>query len=855
MKRPQLTRRQFIKASGATVATVALSKFMFNWSWQPLLASTEATPAGEQWVPTTCWIGKQECGMLARIVDGRIIKLEGHPDHPRNRGTLCPKGQAQIMSVYDPYRVKAPLLRTNPKGVVGEWKEISWDEALTLVGGKIKRVREKDKRLLIWQKGRSKAKVFYDDAFVHASGATKLHHGAYCSDAGYRAAEYTVGLHGVFHPDFRHCNYLISWGWGLTAAGGNKLCWLTWPRQFVEARERGMKVVTIDPYKRSMGPHTDQWLPIKPATDLAFFLAIANVLVEKGYIDRKYLTKHTNSTFLIKEDGYFLKADGKEQVWDAATSSAKPHDADAVIPALEGTYAVNETRVKTAFQVFKEHVTQYTPEWASEICGLPADSIRQVADDLGENAKIGSTIVLDGVELPYRPVGLMGYHVSQQELGFQACRTVAMVFMLLGAIEAVGGLRVDFTRGIHKNFEGLDTIEVKDPPYNIYLKDSKFFPINSNNSGIVSKVMLNPEKYGVEYTPEVMIIHMANPLLSFLEQDAFIEAYKKFKFIAVIDPFMNETADYFADVVLPAATIEKYEGPMGVTDQYDDAQTLRLPPIPPLYQSKGEIDIYIDLCEKADILYGKDGYLDQINGGLKLKDTYQLDLNTKPTSKEIFDRWARSAGYDEGLGYFERYGVKVTPIPVNKLYAPAWDKPYGGIKHRLYGESLKRYQDVMKQKGVEEIYWRNYTALPTWTSLTFAQSPPEYDLCLISHKKIQFKQSRATFNALLNELEPEQGVEMNPETAEARGIGDGDWVWVESHNAVTGKTKKLQAKAKLTASIRPDTVTMSHHYGFWVHPVAKGKGPTPNSIFFTGEGYVSNTADQTYQVKVKVTRA
>ncbi len=793
--------------------------------------------------------------MLARVVDGRLVKFEGHGGHPRNRGTLCPKGQAQIMSVYDPYRIKAPLLRTNPKGMTGEWREISWDEALNLVGEKIKEVRAKDKRLLIWQKGRSKAKNFYDDAFVKASGATKLHHGAYCSDAGYRAAEYTVGLHGVFHPDFRHCNYLISWGWGLTAAGGNKLCWLTWPRQFVLARERGMKVVTLDPNRRSMGPHTDVWLPNRPGSDLAFFLAIANVLLERGYIDQEYLIKHTNSPFLVKEDGYFLKVGGKEQVWDETTKSAMPYDSSNVTPALDGAYTVNGTRVKTAFQVFKEHEAQYTPEWASQVLDLPAKAIRQVAMDLGENAKIGSTIVLDGVELPYRPVGLMAYHVSQQELGFPACRIAAIIYMLLGAVEAVGGLRVDFTRGIHKNFEALDNIEIKDPPYNIYLKDSKFYPINSNNSGIVAKTMLNPERYGVDYTPEVMIIHMANPLISFLDQDVFIESYKKFKFIAVIDPFMSETADYFADVVLPAATIEKYEGPMSVTDQYDDAETLRIPPIPPLYQSKGEIDIYIELCEKAGILYGEDGYIAVVNKELKLKDDYLLDLNTKPITRDIFDRWARSAGYDEGLGFFEKEGVKVTPIPVNKLYAPAWDKPYGGIKQRLYGESLKHYRDVMKQKGAKEIYWRNYTALPTWTKLTFEESPSEYYLYLISHKKIEFKQSRATFNALLSELEPEQAVEMNPVTARARGIQDGDWVAVESHNAVTNETRKGKAKAKLIESIRPDTVSMSHHYGFWVHPVAKDSGPTPNSLFFTGEGYVTNTADQTYHVKVKVVRA
>lgn len=794
--------------------------------------------------------------MLAHVVDGRIVKFEGHPEHPRNRGTLCPKGQAQISSIYDPYRVKAPLLRTNGKGVPGEWREISWEEALTTVGNKVKEVRERDKRLLIWQKGRSKAEAFYDNAFVKASGATKLHHGAYCSDAGYRALEYSVGFHGVLHPDFKHCNYLLGWGWNVTNAGGNKFCWITWPQQLVAARQRGMKMVTLDPWQRGAGPHTDEWLPIKPGTDLAFFLTLANVLIQRGYIDQPYLKKHTNSPFLVKDDGYFLKIDAKEQVWDMTTNSARPHDASGVSPALEGTYKVNGTSVRTSFQIFKDHVAQYTPEWAAPVCDLPAASIRKVAEDLGENARIGSTIVIDGIELPYRPVACMAYHITQQELGFQACRMATMVFMLLGAIEAVGGQRSDTGRSIHGNFEALEAIDVKESHGSLYLNKSKFYPINSNLSGIVAKVMLDPDKYGVDYVPEVMILHMGNPLLSFLEQDAFIESYKKFKFIAAIDPYLNETADYFADIVLPACTIEKYEGPMDVTDQYEDATTLRMPPIPPMYQSKGDIDIYLDLCEKADILYGEGGYLDQLNSQLKLKDPYKLDLKTKPASvREIFDRWAKSAGYDEGVAFFEKNSVKVKPIPANKLYAPAWDKPYGGIRQRIYGEGLLKLQQQMQAAGAGEIYWQDYTALPTWREPTMNQSPPKYNLFLTSHKKIEFKQSRATFNALLNEVEPEQRVEMNTKTARTMGIGDGDQVWVESHNAVTGATKRVKAKAQLLEGIRPDTVSMSHHYGFWVHPVAKNGGPTPNSLFFTGEGYVSNTADQSFHVKVQITKA
>ncbi len=853
----KISRRTFVKGSAAAGGLAAASGFLYGG-----LQTLEATdpkasePLVEDWVPTTCWIGKQECGILARRINGRVVKLEGHPSHPRNLGTLCPKGMAQIMAIYDPSRVKAPLRRLNEKGVSGEWTEISWEEALTLVGDKVKEARAKDPKLLIWQKGRSKAGSFYDNAFVHASGATKLHHGGFCSDAGYRAVELTTGLHGVLHPDFRHTRYLLSFGWNLTNGGGNKFCQITWHQQMLEAKARGLKLVHLDPSRRGAGPFADEWLPIRPGTDMAFFLAVANVLVDEGLIDTEYLTKHTNSPFLVNGDGHFLKVNDKEQVWDLVSGGPRDYDAEGVEPALEGTYSVDGTSVKTAFQVFKEHLAQYTPDWAAEVCDLPAAAIRRVATEMGEAASIGSTIEMDGMTLPYRPVGIMAYHVAQQELGFQAMRAALIVSMLLGSIEAVGGQRSDFTWKVHKNWDALDDLEVDDPPYNIYLKNSKFFPINSNNSSVVAHVVLNPEKYDVDYTPEVMIIHMANPVIAFPDQEAITESYKKYKFIAVIDPWLSETADLFADVVLPAATIEKYEGPMGVTDQYIDAVTMRLPPMEPLFQSRGDIDIYVDLCEKADILYGEGGYIDEINQEFGFEGGYELDLNTKPEVRDIFDRWAKSEGIEEGVAFFEQNGVNVKgPVPAQKFYGYAADPPFDGNRHRLYAESLLRAQEVMKEKGAGEIFWRLYTPLPTWMPETLENSPPDYDLYLISRKMIEFKQSRSTFVPLLNELAPEQGLEINPRTAEERDIEESDEVWVESHNAVTGETRKVKTKVRYLESIRPDTVCLPHHYGFFANPITKDQGPTANALFFSGEGYVSNTADQSFHVKVKVYKA
>jgi len=853
----KVTRRDFFKKTGVVGGILALSRFFSRGSGTLVAGGVDAGARVEDTVPTMCWIGKQDCGILARRINGRVVSFVGQPNHPRNRGTLCPKGVAQIMALYDPHRVKAPLIRMNEKGVPGQWRQVSWDEALTLVGEKIKDVRARDKRLLIWQKGRSKAEAFYDDAFVKASGATKLGHGAFCSDAGYRAAEYTIGPSAVMHPDLRHTRYVLAWGWNITNAGGNKLCWITWPQQLVAAKERGLKVVAIDPRLRGAGPFANEWLPIRPATDLALALALCHSLIEQGTIDREYLANHTNAPFLVRGDGYFLREAGKEHVWDTRTNSIKPYDAPGVVPALEGTFTVGGATVKPAFQVFKEHVAPYTPEWAAHICDVPAASIRRIAKELGENAQIGSTIVVDGVTLPYRPVAIMAYHMAQQELGFQAVRAMLMVMMLLGAIEAVGGQRIDWTYKVHSNYKALDQITIKDAPYNIYLKDSMFFPINSANPSMVAKVMLNPEKYGVDYIPEVLILHMTNPAIGHASQPDILEAYRRFKFVAVIDPWLSKTADLLADVVLPAATIEKYEGPLQVTDQYTDAVALRVPPMKPLFDSRGEIDIYLDLCEKAGILYGKDGYLDQLNKSLGLKEPYTLPLDRKPTVREIFDRWAKSEGISEGVAYFEKNGVMVKGrIPATALYGYAQTPPFGGIRHRLYGESLLRYQEEMRRKGAEKIYWQDYTPLPTWRQPTMDGSPPDYDLYLISFKMIEFKQSRASHIPLLAELAPKQRLEINPTTAMAKGIGDGDEVWVESHNAITGETRRVKVIACYRESIRPDTVGMPHHYGEIAHhPWAQGQGPTPNSLFFTGEGYVGLTQDQSFHVKVRVYKA
>ena len=131
-------------------------------------------------------------------------------------------------------------------------------------------------------------------------------------------------------------------------------------------------------------------------------------------------------------------------------------------------------------------------------------------------------------------------------------------------------------------------------------------------------------------------------------------------------------------------------------------------------------------------------------------------------------------------------------------------------------------------------------------------SPSEYDLYLLSYKLIEQKQMRTSMIPLLTELSGKQRLDINPETAASHGLKEGDDVVVESHNAVTGETRQVRTVVALSSAIRPDTVGMPHHFGGWSPKNNKGLGPSSNELYYTGEGYVTCTADQSFHVKVRV---
>src|ERR1019366_5171676 len=190
---------------------------------------------------------------------------------------------------------------------------------------------------------------------------------------------------------------------------------------------RGLKRVQVEPHLSVTGALSAEWIPIRPKTDSAFLFALIHrILHERDWqtsCDVRFLTEETNSPYLVGPNGYYLRdrETRKPLIWDLADGRAKPFDAPIVQPAMEGSFTVSgleegpdddrwdhaATSARPAFQVLRDHIATYTPEWAARECEVPATSIRRVADEFVAHARVGATIEIEGVTLPHRPVGIM----------------------------------------------------------------------------------------------------------------------------------------------------------------------------------------------------------------------------------------------------------------------------------------------------------------------------------------------------------------------------------------------------------------------------------------------------------------
>ena len=621
------------------------------------------------------------------------------------------------------------MKRTNPKKGRGEdprFVPISWDEALDIVGAKLRDIRArglKDEsgfpRVAVSTGGGGTPVQYMGTfpAFMAAWGPVDQGYGAGQGVKCYHS-EHLYGelWHRAFivSPDTPYVNYIINCGNNVEASGGIVGIW-----READARVRGVKRVQVEPHLSITGALSAEWVPIKPKTDAAFLFALIHrVLIErewKDVCDVPYLKARSNSPYLVGPNGWFLRdpESRKPLIWDLADGRAKPYDADIKEPALTGRFTAagieegpdseiirhDAAEVEPSFQKLLDHIRPYNPEWAERECDVPAATIRRIADEYLAHACIGQTIEIEGQTLPFRPVAVMlGKGVNNGWGGYHTCWARTLLAVLVGALEVPGGtlgtavklVRPAFSRTgsclpgpdgfMRYDFNATSRQEWLAKPH-IRNAFKTLVPIVSNSpwSPALGPAHLpwlfqkeQPSHWPKQTNPEIWFCYRTNPAISSWNAPEIAERLAEFPFIVAF-AYTDDETNHFADILLPDATdLESLQliriGSTKFTEQFwkHEGWAVRQPVADKVVDCMDMTDISTELAKRSGILKEYNDAINKGAGGMRLfsnKFNYALDPEKPHTCEEIWDATAKAASHDLSDG--------------NEVHGIDWFKEHG----------------------------------------------------------------------------------------------------------------------------------------------------------------------------------
>ncbi|MBI2185005.1 MAG: molybdopterin-dependent oxidoreductase [Thaumarchaeota archaeon] len=790
---------------------------------------------------TACGLCQNFCGVLVHVQNGKVVKVEGDPDNPRNHGHACAKGLSGHFALYSPKRIRRPLIRTNPQkglGVDPKWKEITWDEAVGILADRVKKIRGNPKGF--------RHKIFlvcfdmwsrWNGPIVGFLDAMQVLHGpfgadCFCGNAIHPPAYLNTASFEMIQ-DSEYAKYYLLIG----AQAGSIIHYDTMntARHIAEKRPGEVKVVAVDPICSFAASKAEEWVPIRPGTDAAFIMAIVNLLVNEYKIyDADFLKNKTNAPYLIGTDGLYVRepSDDKPLIWDSADNKAKPFDGSIKDFALEGSFSVNDVACQPAFQKVKDYASKYTPEYASTITTVPADTIRKIARELGEAASIGATVNIDGVELPYRPVSVVWYRgLGAHRHAFMTGMAALMLPTLLGAIQVPGGVighppgesyvtddgllsvKLDRTRG---SFTGppYPPRQVKKPSR---LDVFELFPVSIYSFPMIVPVILEPEKFGMteEITPDLAVIWRDNPVGNSFAPEQIAETLKKIPFIASIAIEPDETLA-LADLVIPDLHhFERLAESLGAylhgSGYWYAAKPAVAPPFDSPYNNLVSVDqLFLEVAKRAGILGECYRSLNKI---WKLEDSpHELDTSGEYSYLEIVNRRLKSwLGPDKDINWLlsDEGGLTVGQTNIQEHYVGPFRK---GRLHLYYEFMIGAGKDVDRLTKEMSIPWdtSDYQPIPDWKPCpSYSQRHGEYDLFVINSKIPMQVHGMSKLNPVLGQLTDYHRLDyvfLNPSTARRKDIEEGDEVVIE-----TTKGRKAVAVARLSERIHPEVLATMQH--------------------------------------------
>lgn len=421
---------------------------------QPVV-NTQPSPSDEI-KKTTCYMCACRCGINVHMKAGEIRYIEGNRDHPVNQGVLCAKGSAGIMQHLSPARLRAPLKRVGPRGS-GEFEEISWDEALSTATEWLSEVRQRDPKKLAFFTGRDQSQALTGWWAQQYGTPNFAAHGGFCSVNMAAAGIYTLG--GAFwefgSPDWDLTKLFLMFGVA-EDHDSNPI-----KMGIGKLKSRGVRVISVNPVQTGYSAVADDWISITPGTDGLFIQSMIYELMRTNRIDLDYLMRYTNAAWLVidapgtAKHGLFLRdRNGDAQVLCADTKQLVSYRQAKVSPCVsEPATSEDGTRVVSVFSLMADAWldTKYSPEATAATTGVPASQVRALTEELARVA------FEEEIELPIawtdwkgdrhevvrgRPVSMHAMRgISAHSNGFQSCRALHILQLLLGSVDVPGGFR------------------------------------------------------------------------------------------------------------------------------------------------------------------------------------------------------------------------------------------------------------------------------------------------------------------------------------------------------------------------------------------------------------------------------
>ncbi len=596
------------------------------------------------------------CALLTTVENGAAIKVQGNPDHPQTDGVLCTKVSRYTERTYHPERILTPLKRVGKKGE-GRFEAVSWDAALSDIAARLKAIAARNPLAIVPYSYAGTMGLVQGEGmaarFFNRLGGSSLHR-SICAEAGGKAMEYTLGAKvGMKVEHYAQAKLIIIWG--SNSIGSNLHFW----RYAQIAKRNGAKLICIDPRKTETADKCHEHIALLPGTDAALALAVMHELIVNDWLDHDYIQQYTLG-------------------WDA----------------------------------LKARALQWSPERASQVCGISVAQIKSLAFDYGQS-------VVNNTPVAIR----LNYGVQRVKGGGNAVRAVACLPALIGAWRHAGGgmlLSSSGSYGIQKAvLERTDLAKGK--------------PIRTINMATIGDDLLREASTDFGPKIEALLVYNSNPVAIAPNSTQVVKGFaREDLFTVVLEHFQTDTADY-ADYILPATTqLEHWD----IHRSYGHTDVLlNRPAIAPVGQSKHNTQIFRELAKRM-------GFEDAC-----------FDDDDETLCRQAF---GDTINFDELLAK----GFVTMPIA---------DAPFAHGNFPSPSGKCEFVSERLVQQGMDGLpdHVPNHEVLG---------SSKQYPLAMISPPARNFLNSSFVNVKSLRDIEGEPIVEIHETDALARGIQSGDVV-------------------------------------------------------------------------------